>query len=226
MARDTELKPANRTVVLRTFMPIAGQHAIAVGNPKGAHFAYDSQRCNLAEVWSGRFLDAGGTWFSRFTPPAEPLSPASKPIAVGNLLQWKNLSGSSPTRRESSFLGYELDASGVPTFTLNVGGVSVVDRIEATGPTTLQRRLQVMITDDHPPVQWLRLHGGEKLTLVGPLEVRDENGLRVKLMPGQSVGASLLDRAELTEDRKQWRLRINDLTMPAVGLQYQWEAVQ
>lgn len=74
-ARDQnyELTPTDRPIILRTFMPVTGTHAIAVGFPQQVHFAFDAENLSLSQAWHGRFLDAEGTWFIRFAPPADPL---------------------------------------------------------------------------------------------------------------------------------------------------------
>ncbi|MFN9718692.1 MAG: c-type cytochrome, partial [Planctomycetota bacterium] len=72
-SKNYELVPVDRPVILRTFMPEAGTHAIAVGYPQKLHVAFDAEQVRLAEIWKGRFLDAEGTWFVRSAPPASPL---------------------------------------------------------------------------------------------------------------------------------------------------------
>ncbi len=72
-AHDFELVPEQRPIILRTFMEHAGPQAIAVGFPDQLHLAFDAESVRIAQFWKGRFLDAHGTWFNRFTPPAKPL---------------------------------------------------------------------------------------------------------------------------------------------------------
>ncbi len=75
-SQDYEMVPKDRPLILRTFMDKAGMHAIAVGFPQRVHFAFDAEKCSRAQAWGGRFLDAQGTWFERFAPPADPLGDA------------------------------------------------------------------------------------------------------------------------------------------------------
>ncbi len=72
--QNFELIPKDKPIVLRTFMQLAGTHAIAVGYPEHVHFAFDSETVRVAELWGDRFLDAQGIWNDRFTPPTAPLT--------------------------------------------------------------------------------------------------------------------------------------------------------
>ena len=127
--RDFEIVPGERPVVLRTFMEEAGTHAILVGFPAGVHLAYDGLAARPVLAWKGRFFDAYGTWFSRFAPFGKPLGEA--------VVRW-GAPAAGPARR---FDGYRLDASGTPTFLVDVGGVAVEERFEA-GATGLRRSLR------------------------------------------------------------------------------------
>jgi mono/diheme cytochrome c family protein len=75
-------------VMIRTFMPEAGSHAIAVGYPGGMALAFDAATCRLAYAWSGNFLDASPVWGGRGGNPAKLLgtrfwtAPPGCPLAV------------------------------------------------------------------------------------------------------------------------------------------------
>ena len=129
-AREFELIPGLRPVVLRTFMAEVGTHAILVGFPAGVHLAYDGRDCRPALTWKGRFFDAYGTWFSRFAP-------FEKPLGV-SVVAWPAPSDAAGTRK---FEGYRLDAAGVPTFFFSVSGVPVAERIEPAENGSLRRTL-------------------------------------------------------------------------------------
>ena len=124
--REFELKPADRPIVLRTFLHDAGTHAILVGFPAGFHLAYDGRDGRPALAWKGRFFDAYGTWFSRFAPFEKPLGEeiVRWPVAVA-------AGEAAATAEARRFDGYRLDAAGVPTFLLTVAGVPVEERFEA-----------------------------------------------------------------------------------------------
>ena len=109
-----ELIPKDRPIVQRTFMEGVGTHAILVGFTAGVHLAYDGKNARPALAWKGKFFDAYNTWFSRFTSFEKPIG--------GSIVKWPALSASTSDVR---FDGYRLDAQGVPTFLLSVGGVRV-----------------------------------------------------------------------------------------------------
>lgn len=129
-AREFELIPGLRPVVLRTFMADVGTHAILVGFPAGVHLAYDGRDCRPALTWKGRFFDAYGTWFSRFAPFEKPLGES--------IVAWPGPGDASGARK---FEGYRLDAAGVPTFLFSVGGVPVAERLEPGENGSLRRTL-------------------------------------------------------------------------------------
>ncbi len=118
-SQSFELSPKDYPIVLRTFMPVGGFHAIAVGFPEKIHFAFDSQRCNIAEAWQGKFIDAETTWFDRFAKPVEPLGssrirfPSGVPIALSPS---KSSTWPSDTAAGVRFEGYALDSNRIPTF--------------------------------------------------------------------------------------------------------------
>ena len=128
-----EIIPRDRPVVQRTFMEGAGTHAIAVGFPDGVHLAFDAERCRLAKVWRGRFMDASKTWFSRRDPSAVPLGRDVKVLAK---------SEDEPKRH---FRGYTLDKSGVPTFLYREGKGEISDRFEPNGSGGFKRSTTVRL---------------------------------------------------------------------------------
>ena len=114
-----ELIPKDRPIVQRTFMEGVGTHAILVGFPSGTHLAYDGEHARPALAWKGKFFDAYNTWFSRFAPFEKP--PGDE------IVKWPAPSASTSDVR---FDGYRLDAQGVPTFLLSVGGSRVEERFD------------------------------------------------------------------------------------------------
>lgn len=137
--QDYELKPIDRPLLLRTFMPVAGTHAIAVGFPEGVHFAFDAERVRLATAWRGEFLDAQGTWFVRFAPPADPLGTSVIPFPTGSVFATASGQGPGSDQAEYHFDGYRLDKSGVPTFLYRHGDIKIEDRITANADGKLRR---------------------------------------------------------------------------------------
>ncbi|MEQ1852956.1 MAG: c-type cytochrome [Chthoniobacteraceae bacterium] len=118
-AGQFEIIPKDRPLVQSTFMEGVGTHAILVGLPSGTHVAYDGKAARPALAWKGKFFDGYNTWFSRFAPFEKPLGEA--------IVKWPAPSAST---RDVRLDGYRLDAQGVPTFLLSVGGVRVEERFE------------------------------------------------------------------------------------------------
>jgi mono/diheme cytochrome c family protein/cytochrome c553 len=169
--QDYELKPTERAIVLRTFMPEAGTHAIAVGLPAGVHYAFDAQ----------------GTWFSRFAPPASPLGEAVVTLADGPSLAWlTNRDEPWPSAEQNApgnrFRGYRVDEKGVPTFLYDIGPARVEEQITAGSDGVLVRRLMVRLADDESPAGtlWLRAAAGRGLKVQGDQCVSPD-GLSVRM---------------------------------------------
>ena len=135
-AADHELVPGERPIVLRTFMPRAGTHAVAVGFPAGVHLAFDGDRCRVAEAWRERFLDSRGTWLIRTAPPTAPLGSdviavdAVPPLAILPMAPAADPAPWPAAVDDVRFLGYSLDAAGVPTLRHAVAGITIAERIE------------------------------------------------------------------------------------------------
>jgi cytochrome c2 len=185
--QDFELRPTEQAIVLRTFMPEAGTHAIAVGLPAGMHFAFDAEQLRLAQLWKGRFLDAQGTWFSRFAPPARPLGEAVVTLPAGPSLAWltspdQPWPGDEDDAATNRFRGYRLDKAGVPTFLYDIGPARVEEQMNAGSHGGLVRRLTVRLADDESPAGtlWLRAVVGRGLKVEGDQCVSPD-GLKLRI---------------------------------------------
>lgn len=195
-ARDQnyELTPTDRPIVLRTFMPITGTHAIAVGFPQHVHFAFDAENISPSQAWRGRFLDAEGTWFIRFAPPADPLGdkritfPPGIAIAAldDKTSQWPTDAASAGAK----FRGYRLDNHGVPTFLYSVHSFDVEDRIEPDQVSGLRRTITIQTANDSRTTKqlWLRAHVGKSLTQTSKQAFLNEIGLMVTVEQPISTG--------------------------------------
>jgi len=171
-SQSFELIPTDRPILLRTFMdsPSAGTHAIAVGLPQQIHFAFDTKRLRLAEIWKGRFLNAQGTWFDRFAPSATPLGTnrITLPQASFGLFDqdrnFKVIDTASEKQLklnlQKKFLGYRVGEEGSPVFRYSIGRFLIEDRIQAHGDSGLKRHLKILTLGDG------ELKDQEKLWLV------------------------------------------------------------
>lgn len=201
-AQNYELNPTGRPIILRTFMPVAGTHAIAVGFPQRVHFAFDAEQISLAQAWRGRFLDAEGTWFVRFAPPANPLGdhpinlPPGLAVAVlkDNTTPWPD----NAETAGAAFKGYRLDENGVPMFLYRVGPYDVTDRIEPDQHNQLQRSITVKASasGNMDGSLWLRALTGSKLQPVPePSGIYvNELGLMVVVSGGEPSEVRTIDR--------------------------------
>jgi mono/diheme cytochrome c family protein len=131
----------DRPSLLRTFMPDAGNKAIAVGYPDGVSTVFDAVQCRLAYGWNGSFLDASPVWANRGGAPAKVLGP--KFWAAPQGFPW-GLSDAKPPdftaiakdpaygaampegvvfqgQKQLFFEGYKLDSQGQPSFQYRIG---------------------------------------------------------------------------------------------------------
>jgi hypothetical protein len=126
---DFELKPEKegRPIVFRSFIEGGGSHAIGIGFPQRIHAVFDPVLCRWRIVWRGRFLDALNNWQSRDMKPIKPLGEDVLTLqGHGAFLR------NSPTVGDTEvvFIGYRLDAQGVPTMLYSVDGIRVEDRLQ------------------------------------------------------------------------------------------------
>ncbi len=164
-AVDYELKPIDRAKILRTFMTEAGTHAIAVGLPGGMNFAFDAESVGVRQLWKGRFIDAQGTWFVRFAPPADPLGDDIVKLPDGpTVARLSSPDQAWPTANgdDTRFDGYRLAENGVPIFRYRVGQTLILDRLETSGDT-IKRTLE--IADDNRSSLYARLLTGRNLQI-------------------------------------------------------------
>ena len=217
-AQNYELRPTDKPIVLRTFMHEAGTHAIAVGFPQQIHFAFNAEKLRLAVGWRGKFLDAQGTWFVRFSPPAEPLGEQVATFPTGvPLAQLSSVAEAWPTNSDSyRFSGYRLDSAGVPTFMYRFADIEVEDRIEPRDLKGLRRMLTLRTQQTVGVTKiWLLAERGKQLTLSGDQACTNEDGLTV----------TLKDRTgekRTSAGRDEWLVPIEFEKSCTAEMQYQW----
>ena len=137
------LVPADgRPVMYRGFLTPNGgsRRLIAVGTPDQLHYAFDQDQLRLALLWKGAFLDAGRHWTGRGAGDVAPLGfavierPAGEDFAVlADAAQPWPAPDDTGRARHARFRGYQLDATGAPTFRYAVGGVDIEDAVRPTG---------------------------------------------------------------------------------------------
>jgi mono/diheme cytochrome c family protein len=131
----TESIPINptsdRPVIYRNFIEGATSHAIGVGFPGGVNLAYSAENLAPALIWTGKFMDGAQKWTDRGSAKS---SPEGEQVVT--------LSSSRSLPATARFKGYKLDATGNPTFAVQIGDQMLLDSWRA-GAGTLIRRLAV-----------------------------------------------------------------------------------
>lgn len=231
-ARDQnyELTPTDRPIVLRTFMPVTGMHAIAVGFPQHVHFGFDAEQISLTQAWRGRFLDAEGTWFIRFAPPANPLGDKlinfPPGIAVAILDDKTSAWPDDAAAAGAKFSGYKLDKAGIPAFLYVVQGFHVTDRIESDDDSGLRRTITISATEDSSTSSqdgdsrqfWLRANAGKSLRRQSPQTVVNETGLSVTVTGLESNGEIRLGNKNM-----EWIVPVGSGSQQIIKVGYRWE---
>ncbi|MGL4460599.1 MAG: hypothetical protein ACRC1K_00445, partial [Planctomycetia bacterium] len=148
----TVLQVAERSVILRSFLPDVGPWSFAVGHPDQVSTAFDARQCRLVYAWSGGFIDVGPSWNNRgggqvklmgnrfwdgpgvfpwsFTAsdaaPPDVARENGQPALFGAVPE-----GTPPLPQDEyrlKFLGVRVDTAGAPTFRYHwrdIGGAKV-----------------------------------------------------------------------------------------------------
>ena len=169
----------------------------------------------LAEAWKGKFLNAQGTWFDRFAPPAIPLGTDRVlfPRSSCYLRPKEDLFVPVELSR-MQFRGYTLDAHDVPIFRYAVEKKIIEDTIQSNATNGFVRKIKVA----HPTgisksdVVWL---------LVSDQVVRMENDI-VWTLSSLKVHLSATTERKLVPHDGRSDLFIMLPTNEAVEVGYQW----
>ncbi len=221
-SQSFELVPSDRPILLRTFMDVgsAGNNAIAVGLPEKLHFAFDASGLRLSEIWKGKFLNARGTWFDRFAPVAEPMGVARVLLPKHGWFVNANRQNQVVDPKHLKFLGYRLDAEGIPTFHYSVEDFKIRDRITARGDKGLLRRIEFekpVSSDKSMNVEselWLKL-SDEALPSESKVNFLTRSGVKM-IVPNES-NCRLVRRGEVFD-----LLIAIPKTGEAIEVAYQW----
>ncbi len=130
---DPFLRPARRPEVRRIFLPDAGPAAIAVALPGDLAYAFDAGECRVRSVWRGGFLDDWAYYKG---------NGKARVVLAGKVI-WRTGPEASPP--PVKFLGYAVDAAGLPTFEYVRDGATFRETVTADG-NRLVRRFAVETT--------------------------------------------------------------------------------
>jgi len=224
-SQEFELVPTKRPILLRTFMPVAGTHAIAVGFPQQVHYAFDAEQMRLAQAWRGKFLDAKGTWFERMAPPALPLGdalvelPAGVPLALleNQKQAWPVASAETVGYK---FLGYRLDPAGIPTLLYRYRDFDIQDRIVPGEQQSLSRLLSIKAQSSaaSKTTLWFRANQGKQLKHQLESSTTNESGLTV-LISEPAGKAGVVRRIGKTVE---WIVPVDVYREATIQVEYQW----
>ena len=126
-----EMTPIDGPIVHRTFMKDVGPRSILCGFPENLHVAFDAHGVRMAKVWRGRFFDASGVSSGRTDKFLGPLSEDVLDLPAPSFAVLDDAKAAWPelprTARNvgGDFLGYKLDAAGVPTFKYRLMGMTI-----------------------------------------------------------------------------------------------------
>ena len=126
-ARSPKYNPGKGQDVSGEYLPVKGlAAAIAVNHGPALSYVFDTTECRLLYAWQGGFLDMFPYWGSE--KDGRRRSFDYVPRLVGTVIH--QASGPHPAGEgKPHFLGYELDAKGVPTFRYKIGDASFAERI-------------------------------------------------------------------------------------------------
>jgi hypothetical protein len=127
--------PEMRPEMIRSFVLLDGEkykrtHCISVGSPSGWNYTVDLNRGALLQAWRGQFADVTEMWYERGEPQL--LSAAGLKVPVSGKSSFAVLENTTavwPDSANIDFLGYKLDAQGLPGFRYAIASARINDQI-------------------------------------------------------------------------------------------------
>jgi mono/diheme cytochrome c family protein len=167
--------PVNgRPIIYRNFIAGTTPRAIGVGFPGGVNLAYSADHLAPELVWTGTFIDAGAKWIERGTDNSPPAG--EKVVKIGN-------SRSLPDT--ARFRGYELDADGNPTFSVQLGDQILLDSWRGETGTLIR---QLTLTGTGAPLDFQISDLPTMPLIIEGAPLQSQSGkTTLKLTPGQPV---------------------------------------
>lgn len=114
----------SKAKTIRSFLNFNGTKltkVISVGTPEKIHYSFDLDNGSLLQVWKGKFADVTQMWHERGEPQL--LYPSGLLTVLNNEIPFFELNNEAQPQPDvyTEFLntGYDLDESGIPTYTYN-----------------------------------------------------------------------------------------------------------
>lgn len=118
-------------ILKRAFMPHSGPASIAVRLPGGHSYCWDAGACHLRYAWKGGFVE------SVYRKPEKLLGEIYYRESHNFPFRLGNKKPEPPNKFQ--FLGYALDASGIPEFEYEADGIHIFERIEVREDRLVRR---------------------------------------------------------------------------------------
>jgi hypothetical protein len=112
----------SKAKTIRSFLNFNGTKltkVISVGTPEKIHYSFDLDNGSLLQVWKGKFADVTQMWHERGEPQL--LYPSGLLTVLNNEIPFFELNNEAQPDVYTEFLNtaYDLDESGIPTYTYN-----------------------------------------------------------------------------------------------------------
>lgn len=154
-------------------------HALSVGNPAGWHYTIDLNRGALLQAWRGPFADVTEMWYERGEPQL--LETAGLTELISGKSSYAVLSGLSaawPDSADLDYLGYRLNAEGVPALRYAFGNATLTDQLTANAQGLTRK---ISVEGGAPSGMYALLVSGENITMVEKGLYRVDDRYYVKL---------------------------------------------
>jgi len=158
----------NKPVMQRSFVDHKGKkymHCISVGTPKSIHYSYNLATGSLLKVWDGSFLNTTHMWLSRGYEQLG--APVGFMVSLHGDLEFAKLENENtlwpvplPENKGFKQLGYELDATRMPTFSYEIDGSTITNSF--TIPEG-NRQVNRTITTSKANNLWYKIADGESI---------------------------------------------------------------
>lgn len=163
------VSPDNRPEMIRSFILYQDEknkrtHSLSVGNPAGWHYTVDLNRGALLQAWRGPFADVTEMWYERGEPQL--LKTAGLTVPISGKSSYAALSGLSaawPDSADLNYLGYRLNADGVPALRYAFGNATLTDQLTADAQGMTRT---ISVEGSAPSGMYALLGSGDAITML------------------------------------------------------------